>query len=736
MKTIKNLFVILIALCVSFVLIGCNNEEDIKLYEEVDALIEALPDTVTLDDEDSIKEARDAYEELSNEDKELVENLDKLEKKESDLQDLKNEAEKLKDDQSKASAVIEVINDLPEDVETSDKVEIDAANAAYNALTADQKELVTNKDILVQKVADLELAFNQVEADEIVEMISLLPEVVTLDDKVAIEEIYAAVNSKDEDILELIPNLDEFNSKYEVYLLLVENKDKALEVDNLIDLIPDTITLQDEEKITNARAKFELLNNDQKDLVTKLDKLVAKEAELEELKKPDLTIEQKVELIKEYLIETYGEMEIIDENITLPTRNNEYGGSISWSTTDSKILTSTGEYTAPLYDTLVEMMFTVILRGVRATASIQVPVKGLTPTDTWQVVDTFLNTISKDRISNQKYIMFGFESGYERNDAVNLGYLPFYDGKSSQIITQIVPSTNTSVRSNTIRTSTEYITVHDTASASPSANATMQNNYIYTYSGSSKSWHYTVDDTLIYNHVPVDEVAWHAGDGSREYGVNDSGIAAKPLRNPIVTISDDGYYELDGEKSLVKAPLIGDRLPKTSDITDSGIMVTVGDNDNYLIGNTYYNSGYGVIANAGGNRNSVGIETCVNQGSNYEITMRKTAKLVAELLLRYDLGLDRVRQHNFFSGKDCPQTIRTANRWEEFMDIVEIEYYAKKYLTDVTFEWKSLTPTILSNTGMVVNHPGASTDVNYQVTVTYNGESRVFDFTSTLNPYF
>ena len=34
----------------------------------------------------------------------------------------------------------------------------------------------------------------------------------------------------------------------------------------------------------------------------------------------------------------------------------------------------------------------------------------------------------------------------------------------------------------------------------------------------SISWHFTIDETECIQHLPLNEVAWHAGDGTRVYG--------------------------------------------------------------------------------------------------------------------------------------------------------------------------------------------------------------------------
>ena len=80
----------------------------------------------------------------------------------------------------------------------------------------------------------------------------------------------------------------------------------------------------------------------------------------------------------------------------------------------------------------------------------------------------------------------------------------------------------------------------------------------------------------------------------------------------------------------------------------------------------------------GGNRNGIGIELCVNQGGNFEQTMRNAAQLTAYLLLQYHLTIDDVKKHQDFSGKICPSTIIETNRWQDFLNMVQEDYTAQK----------------------------------------------------------
>ena len=54
-----------------------------------------------------------------------------------------------------------------------------------------------------------------------------------------------------------------------------------------------------------------------------------------------------------------------------------------------------------------------------------------------------------------------------------------------------------------------------------------------------------------------------------------------------------------------------------------------------------------------GNRESIGIEICYSKsgGEKYEKAEDNAAYLVAELLKQYNLGVDKVRKHQDWSGK-------------------------------------------------------------------------------------
>ena len=59
----------------------------------------------------------------------------------------------------------------------------------------------------------------------------------------------------------------------------------------------------------------------------------------------------------------------------------------------------------------------------------------------------------------------------------------------------------------------QYITIHNTGNFKAGAHAAAHAAWLQTVN-ELVSWHYTVDDMEIYQHLPDDETAYHAGDGS------------------------------------------------------------------------------------------------------------------------------------------------------------------------------------------------------------------------------
>lgn len=84
----------------------------------------------------------------------------------------------------------------------------------------------------------------------------------------------------------------------------------------------------------------------------------------------------------------------------------------------------------------------------------------------------------------------------------------------------------------------KYLVIHETDNTSASATSKNHAEFLSKNNKSSTSWHYTVDDTEIYHHIPDDEVAYHAAtnDGNLygigiELCVNEGGDFDKTFEN-------------------------------------------------------------------------------------------------------------------------------------------------------------------------------------------------------------
>ena len=181
-------------------------------------------------------------------------------------------------------------------------------------------------------------------------------------------------------------------------------------------------------------------------------------------------------------------------------------------------------------------------------------------------------------------------------------------------------------------------------------------------------------------------------------------------------------YTINNEKSKIKAPTNEEgQILTTEDINDLGIyseLQKIDDNKyEYFLGRTWYNPIFGYISNYGGNLNSIGIETCVNKNTDVYYSWQKVAKLVAKLMEDNNFTIDAVVQHHYFSGKDCPQTKRTAGLWDYFKTIVLTEYQMLKYQKmGYIFEFKSESE-YLNEKGRVIKSVKEKTMVQYNITV-------------------
>lgn len=77
-------------------------------------------------------------------------------------------------------------------------------------------------------------------------------------------------------------------------------------------------------------------------------------------------------------------------------------------------------------------------------------------------------------------------------------------------------------------------------------------------------------------------------------------------------------------------------------------------------------------ANGTGNRKSIGIEICYSKSGGVRFTQaeERAAKLIAQLLKERGWGIDRVKKHQDFSGKNCPHRTLSLG-WNRYLDLIK-----------------------------------------------------------------
>lgn len=458
----------------------------------------------------------------------------------------------------------------------------------------------------------------------------------------------------------------------------------------------------------------------------------------------------------EFLNNKFSETNVVFENLVLPVTDDNDHVVITWQSSDVSILSHTGKLVTFSSNKTAKMLATIKCNDSVATWE-----KEFRTFNDQEIVDYIATRMHRSEVDQYNMV-----TAFYKKD--NYGFLPFYvqdialkdivksSEKDNTNLKYYTEESNSNVsnfkittglkpwdidgRSQITKTGTYLITVHDTGSTE---SASWWNEY--ETSGNDDrvvSWHFTVGDTEIYQHVPLDEVAYHAGDGSTRFGLNDTGVKYQGP-DPVITVGADHFMYINGQKSLIPVPIISCTNAKyngtyATEITPAGIY-TCEKNGNYYMNNIYasnYSQAAGrfYISNCGGNRNSVGIETCINKDVDYNQVMRNCANLVAHLLVLFDLEPDAVLQHRNFSGKLCPQVMIENDTWDYFKEMVVNEYIICKYMNNIKFEYTSHNPELLSNTGKILKAVSEPTSVSYTVKITYNGEVKEYNKTTIINP--
>ena len=110
----------------------------------------------------------------------------------------------------------------------------------------------------------------------------------------------------------------------------------------------------------------------------------------------------------------------------------------------------------------------------------------------------------------------------------------------------------------------------------------------------------------------------------------------------------------------------GDRSSSADFFVDDTQVLCV--NDYYKFYTWHCGDGHGEYGIT--NRNSVGIEFCINVDSDRDKTLERTAQLVRELMQQLNIPIDRVVRHYDASRKNCPQSM-SGNGWAQWYKFKE-----------------------------------------------------------------
>ena len=226
-------------------------QSDQQKADAVIAQINAIGSPITAASQTAISSARTAYNALTAEQKALVTNYTTLTNAEAAL------------------AVVNLINAIGSPITAASQTAIDAARNAYDNLTDDQKALVGNLSALTDAEAAL----------AVVNQIAAIGEV-TLSSGSTIADVRTAYNALTDDQKALVGNLSALTDAEAAYNTLVADHAAADAVIDKITAIGSPITATSQTAIEDARAAYNALTDTQEGYVTNYSELTDAEAAL------------------------------------------------------------------------------------------------------------------------------------------------------------------------------------------------------------------------------------------------------------------------------------------------------------------------------------------------------------------------------------------------------------------------------------------------------------------------
>ena len=261
--------------------------ENTEAADIVIAMIAELVD-ITLEQQDAVTEARETYEALSDEEKELVTNY-------ADLLAAEEQIELLLADKTAADEVAALVKAIGEVTLDSEQTIADARDA-YNALTEQQRGMLDayyESQLEAAEETLTKLREREARIQNVNELIALIPEELSLEDdsfQVVSDAKAAYVALTDDERAEIpaesrsmvdaaLSALERLASE----VITDEEYEAARQVELDISYFSGEITLEEEAKLQQVREAYDALNNVQKAVITTYYSLVQMELELQQL---------------------------------------------------------------------------------------------------------------------------------------------------------------------------------------------------------------------------------------------------------------------------------------------------------------------------------------------------------------------------------------------------------------------------------------------------------------------
>lgn len=245
--------------------------EDLEMADAVIAAIKKLG-TITLNSEESIQAAEDAYNKLSQDQKALVTNYEDLTKAREEYTQLKEEYDKAAEDKAAqdkiaADAVIAAIENIGTDITVEDAAMIKEVQAAYDGLSDEQKKLISDEQLAalenaVATMEELQIKADQAAADKVIELISLVG-TATLENEANIKAAREAYDALTEDQKKLVTNYKDLEAA-ETEVAKQKAEKEEIEKEEAEDEETDNQAVTKRETFTYKNIKYKVINANMK----------------------------------------------------------------------------------------------------------------------------------------------------------------------------------------------------------------------------------------------------------------------------------------------------------------------------------------------------------------------------------------------------------------------------------------------------------------------------------------